>query len=95
MLRIWVKTPDGNGKRMRWEEIPNGPFPITAAELEEARKRFAGKRAMAKDIDQLGGCWVTEARSILKQICPHLCSFDLLCLGHAVGMETVRWKEGD
>ncbi len=89
MIEVEVKSD------RRWERIPNGPFPLTLQQFVNARRHLRERKALATDIDRLGGCWVTEARAILKLIAPNLSEFDLLCLGNGVAMEMVRVVEVD
>lgn len=87
MITIEVK------ERGRWRRLPNGPFPITEAQLTEARKRFAEEQSKATTFAGARMAPVTTARQILSEIAPALDSFDLLNLGFAVTIQKVRVTE--
>lgn len=83
-LRIWVK------EGRQWNEVPNGPFPITPAHLIEARKRFDIERKAAKPLHGANHAPQTTARAILHDICPKLSNFDALMIGFAVTSAKVK-----
>lgn len=80
--------------RRRWIDVPNGPFPITPAQLEEARRLY--KAEWDATTDPLAGVHMspqTTARDILKQVAPQLSDFDAVMLGFAVSNDRVRIQE--
>lgn len=89
MLRVFVQEAAG-----RYAEIPNGPFPITADQLNAARASFAEQRERARG-DALAGIHqapVTAAREILARLVPSLDSFDRAAVAYAVTARRVRMQ---
>lgn len=89
MIRIFVKPP-----RSQWQEIPNGPFPISLEQLTEARRLY--KAEWDATTDPLAGVHMspqTTARDILKQVAPSLSDFDRGMIGFAVSNDRVRIEE--
>lgn len=86
MIRIFVRM----GARRTFEEIPNGPFPITAAQLDDARARFAEQVAAAPGVFGIALASATTAREILEAVVPHLEPFDRLSLAYAVTATAIR-----
>ena len=87
MTRIFIR----NGRT--WNEVPNGPFPITPAQLEACRASFQAELAAAP---ALGGARMspqTAARDILRTQVPQLSDFDRMMVGFAVTSHTVRTEE--
>jgi len=82
----------------RWERVPSGPFPITKEQFFECRRLLEEQKKKWIEEDpnnpyNYSGMNMTTAREILKEVCPNLCSFDLLCLGNAVAMTKVKVTE--
>jgi hypothetical protein len=78
IIRVWV----GN------EEVANGPFPITEAQLAECRRRF--RKSEEAKMSILDNAPQTIARVILEQVVPSLSAFDRICLGFAVVSTEIR-----
>lgn len=90
MLRIYVLDKQYY-RRGRWTEVPNGPFPITLAQLDEARQLY--KAEWDACMDPLSGIKQspqTAARDILKQVAPYLSDFDRGMIGFAVSNDKIR-----
>lgn len=88
----WVRLFVRFAKRKPWEEVMNGPFPVTADQVAEARRRYAAERAAAGD-DPFAGCRtsaLTTARDILRDVAPQLSAFDSGMIAYAVAAEF--WK---
>ena len=91
MLRIFIAEA-GPGKK--FEEIPNGPFPITREELNAARHQYTDALADGG----FGGVQqvpATTARSILIRLKPTLSVFDVNMLSYAVLADKVKIKPED
>jgi hypothetical protein len=80
--------------RRRWTEIPNGPFPLTTEQLQEARRRY--KAEWDACTDPLSGVRMspqTTARAILHDVVPTLSDFDAGMVGFAVSNDRVEILE--
>ncbi len=88
-LRVWVRE----GPRGPWKEIPNGPFPITRAQLEAARTRFAAEYEKCSPLEGARVAPQTTARAILRDVVPTLKDFDALMLGFAVTNPKMKTEE--
>jgi hypothetical protein len=84
MIRIRVKDE----ATRRWVDVPNGPFPVTREQLDEARRQFRAEWVAANaDANPLAGIRLspqTTARDILKKVAPHISDFDRGMIGFAV-----------
>lgn len=89
MIRVSVF----DATRRRWTEVPNGPFPITAEQLEEARRRYQAEWAICPDLSGVKVSPQTTARAILRDVCPTISDFDAGMLGFAVSNCRVRVEE--
>ena len=89
MLRITVFDQT----RRRWAEVPNGPFPITAAQLREARRLYQAEWATCPDLMGVKVSPQTTARAILREVVPGLSDFDAGMVGFAVSNDRVRTEE--
>lgn len=81
MLRLYVRFAN----RQRWQEIANGPFPVTAEQIAEARRRYAAE--VAACFDPFAGVRMapqSSARSILRDVAPALSEFDAVGVGMVV-----------
>ena len=90
MIEVYTKEPRVN--KRKWVKIPHGPFPVTKEEFMKARAELKAKRDEFPD-DVLKAAHsgeVTLARDILKNICPKLSTFDLLCLGNPLAMAHIK-----
>lgn len=92
-LRIWVKEPSASTTPRRYVEIENGPFPLTLAQLDEARARFKAEFDAAKPLHGARHAPQTAARSILREVVPSLSDFDALMVGFAVTSARIRTEE--
>ena len=90
MLRILVKE-----KGFGWRELPNGPFPITQDQLDQARSLFAEEWNKDELLTGAKNAPQSAARDILSQVAPQLSSFDRGILGFAVTNElkNLRFEE--
>ncbi len=86
-LRLWIK--EGRA----WREVENGPFPITPAQLDTARARFAAELVAAKPLHGANHAPQTAARAILREVVPTLSDFDALMIGFAVTSKTIRTEQ--
>lgn len=74
--------------------MDQGPFPITAEQLEEARRRFKAEYdAATSPFAGVRQSPATTARAILDEVCPTLSSFDNMVLAYAVTIKKVRVVE--
>lgn len=90
MLHIFVF----DATRRRWTQVPNGPFPISRAQLDEARKRYQAEWDACTD--PLSGVKMspqTTARDILNDVAPTLSAFDRGMIGFAVSNNRIRTEE--
>lgn len=87
--RVYTKA----SPRGRWEEIPNGPFPVTPETLIAARAQFAEELARSGPLVGVRASPQTVARAILRELAPRLSSFDAAMLGFAVTSAYVKWEE--
>ena len=85
-IEVYAKAKDAK----HFEQVLNGPFSLSPNEFEVCRQAFQNEFAQADEKSQLLDCWVTTARRILKERCPHLGNFDILMLGNALAMDQVR-----
>jgi hypothetical protein len=76
--------------RRRWTEIPNGPFPITREQLDEARRLYQAEWAICPDLSGVKMSPQTTARALLHQVAPQLDDFDAGMIGFAVSNDRVR-----
>lgn len=86
-LRIWIKDSGS------WAEVPNGPFPITQAQLSACRQDFQMELAASMPLDTAKQVPQTVAREILGVHCPTLSNFDRLMLGFAVTNPKIKVEE--
>ena len=74
--------------------MPNGPFPITREQLDEARRQYKAEWDACSD--PLSGIKMspqTAARDILKNVAPKLSDFDKGMIGFAVSNDRVKVEE--
>jgi hypothetical protein len=76
--------------RRRWTNVPNGPFPITREQLDEARRRYRAEWDVCPDLSGVKVAPQTTARAILKDVAPALSDFDAGMIGFAVSNDRVR-----
>jgi hypothetical protein len=88
MLRIHVF----DSTKRRWVEIPNGPFPITPEQMNEARRRYTEEWNRCAPLEGVRMSPQTTARDILKDVAPHLNDFDRGMLGFAVSNNRVQYE---
>lgn len=86
MIRIWTSS----APRAKFEEIPNGPFPITREQLDEARRRYREEWNKCKPLEGVRISPQTAARDILQEVVPTLSAFDRGMIGFAVSCDRVR-----
>jgi hypothetical protein len=75
------------------ERIPNGPFPITREQLEEARRLYREEWARTPDLTGVRVSPQTTARALLRDIVPALSDFDAGMIGFAVSADKVRVED--
>lgn len=92
MIRVQV-FDTSIGRRGKWVEIPNGPFPITRAALTEARRLYKVEWDRTEPLCGVRVSPQTTARALLKQVTPHLSDFDAGMLGFAVSNDHIRVEE--
>lgn len=83
-LRLFV--PVGISK---WEEVPNGPFPVTAQQVEQMRKEFIAELTSTPPMTGIFLAPQTTAREIAKRV-GGLDDFDAGMVGLAVSSTRVR-----
>lgn len=86
-LRLFIRF----AKRQPWQEIQNGPFPVTAEQLTEARRRYQDE--VSACFDPFAGIRMspqTSAREIVRDVAPDLSDFDAGMIGLAVCAPFVR-----
>lgn len=86
-LRIQIK------EGRTWREVENGPFPLTLAQLTEARARFKAEFDAAKPLHGARHAPQTAARAILREVVPSLSDFDALMVGFAVTSAKIQTEE--
>lgn len=87
MLRLYIK------EGREWREVENGPFPISADQLSEARTRFAAEWKAAEPMTGARQSPQTTARAILAEVAPKLSAFDALMIGFAVTSKRVSAQD--
>lgn len=86
MIEIFAR---GKGERA-YTLIPNGPWPVTREQLDEARARFQAEQASCPPLEGVNMAPATTARTILAEIAPHLSAFDCAILAYAVTIKSIR-----
>jgi hypothetical protein len=97
-LRLWVKTDaPGAMHRGRYVEVQGGPWPLTRAQLDEARRLFKAEWDAANaSEDALAGIAQspqTTARDILSKVAPQLSMFDRGMVAFAISAPKIRVTE--
>jgi hypothetical protein len=72
------------------ERVPNGPFPITPAQLAEARRLYREEWNRTPDLTGVRVSPQTTARAILRDVVPGISDFDAGMIGFAVSADRVR-----
>lgn len=89
MIHIWTRPMNGR----TYESVPNGPFPISIEQLNEARRIFRLEFNSTPPMTGIHLAPQSSAREILRQICPTMSDFDALQVGFTVSSMFVRMEE--
>jgi len=77
------------------ERVPNGPFPITPAQLVEARRLYREEWNRTPDLSGVRVSPQTTSRAILRDVVPTLSDFDAGMIGFAVASDNVYVEDMD
>lgn len=77
------------------QRVPNGPFPITQQQLDEARRRYREEWAATPDLTGVRVSPQTTARAILREVVPGISDFDAGMIGFAVSADKVRTESAE